>query len=52
MKANLGDKALLDNKVPDVPRTIRAPAIADEGIAGDRVDQAVSHHGDSEYAGK
>lgn len=41
-RTNLGDEALLDHKVTNVPRAIRAPAEADEGCPRDRVNEPIS----------
>lgn len=41
-RTNLGDEALLDHKVANVPRAIRAPAEADEGAPRDRVNEPIS----------
>ena len=40
---HLGDKALLDDKVADIPRSIRAPAVADKWLVVGLVKDSVGY---------
>lgn len=42
MRTYLGHKALFDNKISYIPRTVRAPTEAHKMSTGFRVDQSIS----------